>query len=420
MLPSLHPVLRVLLVAGAAAALVACGDKSAGAKGQPGAGGAAPAAEVGVITVAPRNISLTTELPGRVSAFLVAEVRPQVGGIVKTRSFREGTDVKAGQTLYQIDPATYRATVQSAEAALARAQASVASAKALAARYKDLVKIDAVSRQAVDDADAAALQGEADVASARAQLATARINLDYTRVTAPISGRIGRSSVTAGALVTASQADALATIQALDTVYVDVTQSSAELLRLRRDLAAGRLTGGSNGDQATVRLKLEDGSDYGMTGKLQFSDVTVDEQTSAVTLRAVFPNPNKLLLPNMYVRAVLEEGVRENAITVPQQAVARNSKGEPTAMVVGADGKVQPRALKTPRTIGDQWLVDSGLQAGDQVVVEGLQKARPGAQVKAVPYNPAAAAAGASAPAGAASAPAGGASAAPAAASAQS
>lgn len=372
-------------VASTAFVLAGCGRNAAG--NAPAA--APPPPEVGVVTVAPKPLSLTNELPGRVSAFLVAEVRPQVGGIIQTRAFEEGADVRAGETLYQIDPATYRAALQSAEAALAKAEANGVVARAKAERYKGLVAIDAVSRQAADEAVAAAAQAAADVAAAKAERETARINLAYTRVTAPISGRIGRSSVTAGALVTANQAAPLATVQRLDRIYVDVTQSSAELLRLRKELAAGRLQTDKE-NRAVVRLRLEDGSIHPVTGTLQFADVTVDEQTSAVTIRATFPNPKELLLPGMYVRALVEEGVREGAITIPQRAVTRNNRGEPLAMVVGAGDKVELRPIVVPRTVGDQWLVDAGLKAGDRVIVEGLQKARPGAQVKPVPARPAA------------------------------
>ena len=369
---SMRPAAQVVVLS-LAALLGACSP--GGAANAPAA---PPPAEVGVLTIKPRTVSLQNELPGRVSALLVAEVRPQVGGIVLTRDFREGSDVRKGQTLYQIDPAPFRAAFGSAQATLARAQANVVAAQAKSDRYKELVQIDAVSKQAADEATAAALQA-----------------------TAPISGRIGKSSVTPGALVTANQSQALATVQQLDSIYVDVTQSSAELLRLRRELAAGRLkTDAAN--QASVKLKLDDGTLYPVSGKLQFSDVTVDEQTNSVTLRATFPNPKQLLLPGLYVRAVLEEGVRENAILVPQQAVARDNRGNAIAMVVGADGKVEQRAVRVPRSVGNEWLVDAGLKAGDQVVFEGLQKARPGAQVKAVERVPGS---GASAPAGAASVP---------------
>ncbi|WP_428422518.1 efflux RND transporter periplasmic adaptor subunit [Methylibium sp.] len=388
--------MALVAVLSAAAALAACGrGGAANAPASP------PLPEVGVLTIAPRNVALQSELPGRVSASLVAEVRPQVGGIVLSRDFREGSDVRKGQTLYQIDPAPYRAALGSAQAALAKAQANGAAAQAKSDRYKELVQIDAVSKQAADEATAAALQADADVASAQAALETARINLAYTRITAPISGRIGKSSVTPGALLTANQATALSTVQQLDTIYVDVTQSSSELLRLRREIAAGRLKT-DTANQAVVKLRLDDGTLYPQTGKLQFSDVTVDEQTNSVTLRATFPNPKQLLLPGLYVRAVLEEGVREGAILVPQKAVARDNRGNAIAMVVGSDGRIEQRAVNVPRTVGGDWLVDGGLKPGEQVVVEGLQRARPGAQVKAADM----AASAAAAPAGAASVPA--------------
>jgi len=377
----------LLAVATTALVLVGCSRETGG--GAQAASAAAAPPEVGVVTLTQRPLTLVNELPGRVSASLVAEVRPQVGGIVQTRAFTEGSDVKAGELLYQIDPSTYRATLQSADAALAKAEANLVVAKAKAERYKDLVGIDAVNKQAADETVAAAAQAVADVAAAKAAREMARINLDYTRVTSPISGRIGRSSVTAGALVTANQANPLATVQRLDTIYVDVTQSSVELLRLRRELAAGRLQTDKQ-NRAVVRLRLEDGSLYPLIGTLQFADVTVDETTSAVTLRATFPNPKELLLPGMYVRAVVEEGVRDGAITVPQRAVTRNNRGEPMALVVGEDGKVELRPIVIPRTIGDEWLVDAGLKAGERVIVEGLQKARPGAVVRAVPASPAA------------------------------
>lgn len=347
-------------------------------------GAAAPAPEVGVVVIQAQAVSLTTELPGRTSAFQVSEVRPQVGGIIQKRLFVEGAEVKAGQPLYQIDPASYQAIYDSARANLAKAEASLGSTRNKAARYEELVAIKAVSQQDNDDSQAALKQGLADVAAAKAAVETARINLDYTRVTSPIAGRIGRSSVTPGALVTASQAAALATVQQLDSIYVDVTQSSSELLRLKRDLASGQLKpAGAN--QAAVKLILEDGTAYPLAGKLQFSDVTVDQSTGSITLRAVFPNPKGDLLPGMYVRAVLEEGGEEQAILVPQEGVARDTRGNPTALVVGADNKVELRILKTRRVIGDKWLVSEGLKAGDQLIVDGLQRIAPGATVNPVP-----------------------------------
>lgn len=363
-----------------------------GCNQQADTGVAAPAPEVGVVVIQPQAVSLTTELPGRTSAFLVSEVRPQVGGIIQKRLFVEGAEVKAGQPLYQIDPAGYQAIYDSARANLAKAEASLGSTRNKAARYEELVAIKAVSQQDNDDSQAALKQGLADVAAAKAAVETARINLDYTRVTSPISGRIGRSSVTPGALVTASQAAALATVQQLDSIYVDVTQSSSELLRLKRDLASGQLKpAGAN--QAAVKLILEDGTTYPLAGKLQFSDVTVDQSTGSITLRAVFPNPKGDLLPGMYVRAVLEEGGEDQAILVPQEGVARDTKGNPTALVVGADNKVELRVLKTRRVIGDKWLVSEGLKAGDQLIVDGLQKIAPGVPVQPVAVNQAAPAA---------------------------
>lgn len=342
--------------------------------------------EVGVITIQPERAVLTTELPGRIAPHLIAEVRPQVGGIVQQRHFTEGTDVKAGQVLYQIDPATYRAAFASARAALARAEANLAPARLREERFRDLVKNKAVSEQEYDDANAALLQAEAEVESAKAALETARINLDYTSVKAPISGRIGRSSVTTGALVKASQDETLATIQQLDPVYVDVTQSTADLLRLRQSLASGLLKNGGV-TQAQVRLLLEDGTPYAQPGTLKFSEVTVDQGTGSVTLRNLFPNPDLLLLPGMFVRAVLEEGVNEQAILVPQRGVTRNQAGSAMVMVVGAEEKVEPRLIKVARTVGDKWLVSEGLKAGDRVILEGIQKARPGTVVKAVPFG---------------------------------
>jgi membrane fusion protein (multidrug efflux system) len=342
--------------------------------------------EVGVITIQPERAVLTTELPGRIAPHLIAEVRPQVGGIIQQRLFTEGTDVKAGQVLYQIDPATYRATFASAKAALARAEANLAPARLREERFQDLVKIKAVSRQEYDDAHATLLQAEAEVESARAALETVRINLDYTSVKAPISGRIGRSTVTTGALVTANQEAALATIQQLDPVYVDVTQSTADLLRLRQSLASGLLKNGGV-TQAQVRLLLEDGTPYAQPGTLKFSEVTVDQGTGSVTLRNLFPNPELLLLPGMFVRAVLEEGANEQAILVPQRGVTRNQAGNAMVMVVGSEEKVEPRLIKVARTVGDKWLVGEGLKAGDRVILEGIQRARPGTIVKAVPFG---------------------------------
>jgi membrane fusion protein (multidrug efflux system) len=340
--------------------------------------------EVGVVVVEPQRVALTTELSGRTSALLIAEVRPQVGGVIQKRLFTEGADVKAGQVLYRIDSATYQAAYNSAKAAEARAEANLGAVRLKEERYKDLVKIKAVSQQDYDDAHAALQQAEADVAATRAAVETARINLAYTKVTAPISGRIGRSTVTDGALVTASQPAALATIQQLDSMYVDVTQSTADLLKLKQNLANGVL---HKSGSAQVKLLLEDGSSYPLTGTLKFSEVTVDQSTGSVTLRAVFPNPNQALLPGMFVRAILEEGINENAILIPQRGVTRNPKGEAVVMAVGAEEKVEPRPIKVVRTVGDNWLVAEGLKAGDRVILEGIQKARPGTVVKSVPFG---------------------------------
>jgi membrane fusion protein (multidrug efflux system) len=341
------------------------------------------APQVGVLTVQPRPVAIKTVLPGRTAPTVIAEVRPQVTGIVQSRSFREGAEVKAGAMLYQLDAATYQAAYESAKAALAKSEASMQSARLKAERSKALVAIQFVSQQDYDEAVATLRQTEADVAASRAAVDAARINLAYTRVVAPISGRIGKSAVTAGALVTANQQTALATIQQLDPIYVDVTQSSAEVLRLQRALANGELKK-STGDAARVALQFEDGTQYALEGKLQFSDVTVDPGTGAITLRAIFPNPRGDLLPGMYVRAVIEEGVREGAIVVPQQAVTRDTKGAAVAMVVGPDGKVESRTLQVARTLGNEWLIDAGLKPGDRVIVDGLQRARPGALVQAV------------------------------------
>jgi len=356
--------------------------------------------EVGIIVVTPEKVALTTELPGRTSPQMIAEVRPQVGGIIQKRLFAEGSDVKAGQVLYQIDPSTYQAAYASAKAAEARAEANLIPARLKESRFKDLVKINAVSQQDHDDAFAALKQAEADVAATKAAVETARINLAYTKITAPISGRIGRSTVTDGALVTASQPAALATIQKLDSMYVDVTQSSAEMLKLKQNLASGLLKNGG-ASQASVKLLLEDGSAYPLPGVLKFSEVTVDQSTGSITLRAVFPNPKQTLLPGMFVRAILEEGVSEQAILVPQRGVSRNPAGNATVLVVGAEEKVEPRVIKVIRTVGEKWLVSEGLKTGDRVILEGVQKARPGTQVKAVPFGspPAASPTGAPQPA---------------------
>ena len=341
--------------------------------------------EVGVLVIKPQRVSLTTELPGRTSPQLIAEVRPQVNGIIQKRVFTEGSDVKAGQLLYLIDPATYQAAFDSAKAAQARAEANLGSVRLKEERYKDLVKIKAVSLQDYDDAHAALKQNEADLAFSKAAVETARINLAYTKVTAPISGRIGRSAVTDGALVTASQPSALATIQQLGSMYVDVTQTTADLLKLKQNFAKGLLKKDGSA-QARVKLLLEDGSTYPLTGTLKFSEVTVDQSTGSVILRAVFPNPKQALLPGMFVRAILEDGINEKAILVPQRGVTRNPKGDAMVMTVGAGEMAVPRMIQVVRTVDDNWLVGEGLKEGDRVILDGLQKARSGSPVKAVAF----------------------------------
>jgi membrane fusion protein (multidrug efflux system) len=348
--------------------------------------GPPPVPEVATVTLQPQQVELTTELPGRTSAYLVAEIRPQVNGIIKKRLFREGSDVKAGQLLYQIDPAPFQVALDSAKASLGKAQANLPSIRLKTERYKELLADRAVSRQDYDDAAAAMGQARAEIEYWKAQVEAARINLGYTRVTAPISGRIGKSSLTDGALVTAYQPMSLATIQQLDPIYVDVSQSSAELLRLKRNLEAGHLSAaGKKGRK--VCILLEDGNLCPHQGTLQFRDITVDPATGSFTLRIVVPNPNHLLLPGMFVRAVVQEGIAEQAILVPQQGVSRTPKGEPVALVVDEAGKVQQRKLTLNRAIGDKWLVSSGLATGDRVIVEGMLNIRPGATVKAVAWE---------------------------------
>jgi membrane fusion protein (multidrug efflux system) len=359
-----------LVMISAAALVAGCQPSTSGAPH-------AQVPEVGVYTVATRSLPITAELPGRTAAYQVAEVRPQVGGLIQKRLYTEGADVKAGVQLYQIDPATYQAAYNSAKAALSKAKANLLAAAPKVARYKDLVAVEGVSRQDYDDAVANAEQAKAEVEAASAALDTARINLEYTKVAAPISGRISRSAVTPGALVTAGQASPLTTVQQLDPIYVDVTQSSNDLLRLKRELESGGLK--KAGGQARVTLLLADGSKYAEEGKLQFADVSVDPGTGNVVLRALFPNPKHDLLPGMFVRAVVESGVDERAILVPQQGVTRNPKGEATALVLNKEGKVEQRVLVTGATVGDQWLVKSGLGEGDRVIIEGVQKVRPGA-----------------------------------------
>ena len=345
-----------------------------------------PVPEVATVTVQPQQMVLTTELPGRTSAYRIAEIRPQVSGLIQKRLFTEGSDVQAGQVLYEIDPSHFQAALDNAKAALGKAEANLPSIRLRVERYRELLPDKAVSQQEFDDAAAAEKQNQAEVEFWKAMVETARINVGYARVTAPISGRIGKSTVTEGAIVTAYQPVALATIQQLDPIYVDLPQSTTELLRLRSRMEDGRLKhDGTN--QKKVNLLLEDGTAYSSEGTLQFRDVTVDSTTGSVILRVVFPNPKGLLLPGMFVRAVAKEGVNEQAILIPQQAVSRDPKGNPLALIVDAEGKVQQRMLTLDRAIGDQWLVTSGLAPSDRVIAEGMQRVRPGASVKEVPFD---------------------------------
>ena len=352
------------------------GDKQAG----PPAGGPA---EVEVVTLATQSVALSIEQPGRTAAYRIAEVRPQVSGIILKRHFEEGSEVKAGQLLYKIDPAVYQAAYDSARAALARAEASENSARLKAERYRKLVDRKAVSDQDQVETEAAWKQAVAEIAAARAAVDSARINLAYTDVKAPISGRIGKSEVTEGALVTAQQAGALATIQQLDPMYIDVSQSSVELLRLKKEVASGQLQVDADG-KARVSVLLEDGSAYSHPGQLEFADVTVTASTGTVTLRVLAANPDNVLLPGMFVRARLERGQRPDAILAPQVAVTRDIKGIAQALVVNKESVVELRRLVTGQVIDDMVVIESGLQAGDRVIVAGLQKVRPGASVKAV------------------------------------
>jgi len=336
------------------------------------------------VTLVAERVVLTTELPGRTAPYLVADVRPQVSGLLQQRRFEEGADVRAGDLLYEIDPAPYRAAVAAAEAALAMAEANLPAAKARAERLRGLTAIHAVGEQDVDDAEAAFHRAEASVAASRAALESARISLAWTPIKAPFSGRTGRSSVTVGALVTAYQPAPLVTIQQLDPVYVDVQQSSADLLRLRRVLSSGALTR-EDKSASRVQLVLEDDTSYPYVGALKFQDVTVAPTTGSVTLRMVFPNPEGILLPGMFVRAVVEKGVDENTIVVPQQGVSRDPRGNAVAFVLGPDGTVQDRTLELGRALANRWLVIQGLAAGDQLIVDGLQRVRPGAKARGVP-----------------------------------
>lgn len=367
----LLPLAAVLMLSGSFLLTGCDNNKSEQAAQQPPA--------VGVVTLKTEPLKISTELPGRTSAYRVAEVRPQVSGIILKRNFVEGSDVKAGQSLYQIDPATYQAAYDSAKGDLTQAQANARIAQLTVKRYKPLLGTKYISQQDYDTAVATAAQNDAAVQVAKANVETARINLAYTKVTSPISGRIGKSSVTEGALVQNAQTTALATVQQLDPMYVDVTQSSEDFMRLRSELESGQLK--QNDGKANVTLLMQNGNSYPQTGTLEFSDVTVDETTGSITLRAIVPNPNHALLPGMFVRARLDEGTNPNALLVPQQAVARTPTGQATVMVVGADNKVEARQVTTSQAIGDKWLVTDGVKAGERVISTGLQRAKPGAQV---------------------------------------
>ncbi|MDA8505214.1 MULTISPECIES: efflux RND transporter periplasmic adaptor subunit [unclassified Citrobacter] len=367
-----------------AALLAGCNDQ-----GDTQAHPAEPQVTVHVVESAP--LAVTTELPGRTTSFRIAEVRPQVSGIVLKRNFTEGSDVEAGQSLYQIDPATYQADYDSAKGELAKSEAAAAIAHLTVKRYIPLVGTKYISQQEYDQAIADARQADASVTAAKAAVESARINLAYTKVTSPISGRIGKSNVTEGALVTNGQATELATVQQLDPIYVDVTQSSNDFMRLKQSIEQGSLHKDST--SSAVELVMENGQSYPLKGSLQFSDVTVDESTGSITLRAVFPNPQHTLLPGMFVRARIDEGVQPNAILVPQQGVTRTPRGDATVMVVNDKSQVESRAVVAAQAIGDKWLISDGLKPGDKVIVSGLQKARPGVQVKATTDAPAAAAA---------------------------
>lgn len=364
------------------------GTLLAGCKeGPASASGAMPPSAVDVVTLNQTPLTLTTELSGRTSAHRIAEVRPQVNGIILKRYFVEGSDVKAGQVLYQIDPATYEAAVASAEASLAKAEATEQSARLKAKRYAELVKVKAISTQDYDDAQASWKQAVAEIAAAKAALKSARIDLGYTKVRATISGRIGKSSVTEGALVTAQQSASLTTIQQLDPIYVDVTQSTTDLLQLRQLYASGQLEHTQDG--AVVHFVLENGAAYPHSGKLEFSDVTVDETTGMVTVRALAPNPDRLLLPGMFVRAILTQGEQPNGLLVPQAAVSRTAKGGASVLLVNADNKVEQREIEVGRAFHGNWVVESGLKGGERVIVAGLQKVRPGAEVAPKDVTPA-------------------------------
>lgn len=371
---------RFVGLAALAALLSGCGEQEQTQAGAPPAG----PVEVGVVEIQPRRLEVSTELPGRTAPFRVAEIRPQVSGIILKRLFEEGSTVKEGQQLYQIDPAPYEAALQSAKADLAQAEANLKAVRARATRYEELVKRSNVSQQAYDDAIAALGQAEAQELAARAAVETATINLEYTRVYSPISGLIGKSSVTEGALVTANQATALATVQQIDPIYVDINQSVEQLMQLRRDAAEGRIE--TVEGRAPVTLDIQ-GRPYPHKGELQFADVTVNPGTSSVQLRAVVPNPNHELLPGLFLRARVAQGERENAILVSQRAVTRTPDGGAQVWIVNPDGTVAPRPVKTELAAGTDWLVTEGLNPGERVVVDGLQKIQPGAPVKPVPVG---------------------------------
>ena len=367
------PLAAVLMLSGSLV-LTGCNDKETQQS-------APHTPEVGVVTLKSAPLQITTELPGRTSAYRIAEVRPQVSGIILKRNFVEGSEIQAGVSLYQIDPATYQAAYDSAKGDLAKAQASANIAQLTLKRYQKLLGTKYISQQDYDTALADSQQANATVVAAKAAVESARINLAYTKVTSPISGRIGKSSVTEGALVTNGQATALATVQQLDPIYVDVTQSSNDFLRLKQELADGKLK--QENGKAKVKLVTNDGITFPQEGTLEFSDVTVDQTTGSITLRAIFPNPDKTLLPGMFVRAQLEEGTNPNALLVPQQGVTRTPRGDASAMVIGKEDKVEVRNITATQAIGDKWLVTSGLKDGDRVIVTGLQKVKPGVQVKA-------------------------------------
>ena len=366
----------VVLAALAALWLSGCGKSKAVAP---------PSPEAAVITVKAQRLVLTTELPGRTSPFLVAEIRPQVSGLIQKRLFTEGSDVNAGDLLYQIDPAPFQAALDNALAALGRSEANLLPVSSRAERFKKLLADKSVSQQDYEDAEGARRQAEADIKYWKATAETARINLGYARIISPISGRIGRSTVTDGAIVTTYQPVALAVVQQLDPIYVDVTQATGELLRLQKNMEQGQLRHDGT-SQNTVRLILENGTPYSLEGTLQFRDISVDPSTATIILRTVFPNPKGILLPGMFVRAVIEEGVNEDAILIPQQSVARDPKGNPQVMIVDAGGKAQVRRVTIDRDVEDKWLISAGLAPGEEVIVEGLLRIRPGVPVRAVPF----------------------------------